>query len=142
MSSSGLVSVIQIVGIIATIICKYIHFCRQTDKHISSPEDLDPFLQHVASICSYTPQLYQCFPQTQQSLRYCYFTSIVILLGLRSLNTKPKFRAADTSAASSGDCAWYSSLPEGKRNFNLLYFFSNTHIVYNIQPVINTGRKS
>lgn len=32
-------------------------------------------------------------------------TSIVILLGERSLNTKPKFLAADTSADSSGDCA-------------------------------------
>jgi len=28
-----------------------------------------------------------------------------------TLNTKPKFRAAPTSAASSGDCAWYSSFP-------------------------------
>jgi hypothetical protein len=90
----------------------------------------------VASTCSYTSQFHQCFPKTQQSLRYCSFTSIVILLGLRSLNTKPKFRAADTSAASSGDCAWYSSLPVGKRNFNLLHFFNN------IQPVINTGRIS
>lgn len=32
-------------------------------------------------------------------------TSIVIVLGDRSLNTKPKFLAADTNAASSGDCA-------------------------------------
>lgn len=41
----------------------------------------------------------------------CYnFTSIVILLGLRSLNTIPKFLAADTRAASSGDWAWYTNL--------------------------------
>ena len=39
-----------------------------------------------------------------------------MLLGVRSLNTNPKFRAADTNASSSGDWAWYSSLPvkEGK----------------------------
>jgi hypothetical protein len=49
-----------------------------------------------------------------------------MLLGLRSLNTKPKFRAADTNAASSGDCAWYSSLPVGKTNVNLLYILYNT----------------
>lgn len=42
------------------------------------------------------------------SVRPC--TSIVIEFGVRYLNTKPKLRAADTSAASSGDCAWYSSL--------------------------------
>jgi hypothetical protein len=46
----------------------------------------------------------------------------VILLGLRSLNTKPKFRAAETKAASSGDCAWYSSFPENKQVFILLNF--------------------
>lgn len=38
-------------------------------------------------------------------------TSMVILFGVRVRNTKPKFRAAETSAASSGLCAWYSSLP-------------------------------
>lgn len=37
-----------------------------------------------------------------------------MLLGLRSLKTKPKFLAAETRAASSGDCAWYSSLPAGE----------------------------
>ena len=47
----------------------------------------------------------------------------MILLGLRSLNTKPKFRAADTKAASSGDCAWYSNFPENKQVFILLNFF-------------------
>ena len=31
-----------------------------------------------------------------------------------TLKTKPKFLAADTSAPSSGDCAWYSSSPGGK----------------------------
>jgi hypothetical protein len=36
---------------------------------------------------------------------------MVMLLGVRLVNTKPKLRAADTSAFSSGDCAWYSSLP-------------------------------
>lgn len=38
------------------------------------------------------------------------WTSIVIEFGVRYLKTKPKFRAAETSAASSGLCAWYSSL--------------------------------
>lgn len=40
------------------------------------------------------------------------FTSIVIVFGVRCLNTKPKFLAADTRAASSGLCAWYSNLHE------------------------------
>ena len=40
-------------------------------------------------------------------------SSIVMLLGVRCTNTKPKFLAADTSAFSSGDCAWYSNLPVG-----------------------------
>lgn len=31
--------------------------------------------------------------------------------GVRDRNTNPKFRAADVSAASSGDCAWYSRVP-------------------------------
>lgn len=48
-----------------------------------------------------------------------YLTSIVMLLGLRSLKTKPKFLAAETRAASSGDCAWYSSLPAGKFHKNV-----------------------
>jgi hypothetical protein len=34
-----------------------------------------------------------------------------MLLGVRSVKTNPKFLAADTSAFSSGDCAWYSSFP-------------------------------
>jgi len=38
-------------------------------------------------------------------------TVIVILLGLRSVNTNPKFLAAETRAFSSGDWAWYSSFP-------------------------------
>lgn len=42
------------------------------------------------------------------SVRPC--TSIVIEFGVRYLKTKPKLRAADTKADSSGDCAWYSNL--------------------------------
>ena len=38
-------------------------------------------------------------------------TSIVMESGVRALKTNPKFRAAETSAPSSGDWAWYSSLP-------------------------------
>ena len=34
---------------------------------------------------------------------------MVIVRDVRSVKTKPKFLAADTSAFSSGDCAWYSS---------------------------------
>jgi hypothetical protein len=37
---------------------------------------------------------------------------MVIELGVLSLKTKPKFLAAETNAASSGDWAWYLSLPE------------------------------
>ena len=54
-----------------------------------------------------------------------------MLLGLRSLNTKPKFRAVDTRAASSGDCAWYSNFPENKQVFILLNFLIlNIIIIY------------
>jgi hypothetical protein len=59
-----------------------------------------------------------------------------MLLGLRSLKTKPKFRAADTSAASSGDCAWYSNLPENKEVPSIFNFFNNTPTVYILQPVM------
>lgn len=38
------------------------------------------------------------------------WTSIVIEFGVRYLKTKPKLRAAETNADSSGLCAWYSSL--------------------------------
>lgn len=37
-------------------------------------------------------------------------TSIVIEFGVRCLNTKPKLRAAETNADSSGLWAWYSNL--------------------------------
>lgn len=37
---------------------------------------------------------------------------MVILFGVRERKTKPKLRAAETNAASSGDCAWYSNFPE------------------------------
>jgi len=38
-------------------------------------------------------------------------TSIVTESGVRALKTKPKLRAADTRAPSSGDWAKYSSFP-------------------------------
>ena len=37
------------------------------------------------------------------SLLTCPLKDIVMLLGVRSLKTKPKFLAADTNASSSGD---------------------------------------
>ena len=61
----------------------------------------------------------------------------MILLGLRSLNTKPKFRAADTKAASSGDCAWYSNFPENKQVFILLNFLIINIIIIIIIIIIH-----
>ncbi len=41
---------------------------------------------------------------------------MVMLLGVRLVKTKPKFLAAETSAFSSGDCAWYSRLPAKEKD--------------------------
>ncbi len=43
--------------------------------------------------------------------------TMVTMSILRTVNTKPKFLAADTNAASSGDWALYLSLPEGDRGY-------------------------
>lgn len=56
-------------------------------------------------------------------------TSIVIVLGVRCRKTKPKLRAADTNADSSGLCAWYSSLDLSEvRNLKMEKISQKTHL--------------
>ena len=50
--------------------------------------------------------------------------------GVRARKTKPKLRAAETSAPSSGDWAWYSSLPISTSKHKSTY---NLHRKYSLQ---------